>query len=53
MAISNISKMLANMTQFVYEAAMRVFAPNKDAYPEIGVQPFTGDIYKKEKTGSW
>jgi hypothetical protein len=53
MAISNLSKMFANMTQFVYEAAMRVFSPNRDAYPEIGVQPFTGEIYKRGKAASW
>ncbi|MFM7365698.1 MAG: nicotinate phosphoribosyltransferase [Cuspidothrix sp.] len=44
-----ISKSFANMAQFISEAFMRIFSPANDAYPVIGVQPFTGDIYKKGK----
>ena len=42
-----VTKMLARMTQYISEAFMRIFGPNDDAYPNIGVQPFTGDPYKK------
>ncbi|WYL93470.1 MAG: nicotinate phosphoribosyltransferase [Gloeotrichia echinulata IR180] len=41
-----ISRMIASITQYISEAAMRIFAPTDDAYPVIGVQPFTGDPYK-------
>jgi hypothetical protein len=44
-----ISKSFANMAQFISEAFMRIFTPANDAYPVIGVQPFTGNIYKKGK----
>ncbi len=44
-----ISKILANITQYISEAAMRIFGPNDDAYPAIGVQPFTGEPYDKRK----
>ncbi|MBE9234017.1 nicotinate phosphoribosyltransferase [Cuspidothrix issatschenkoi LEGE 03284] len=42
-----ISKSFASMAQFISEAFMRIFTPANDAYPVIGVQPFTGKIYKK------
>ncbi len=42
-----ITKMLASITQYISEAVMRIFGPTDDAYPTIGVQPFTGDPYKK------
>ncbi|MEH2090495.1 hypothetical protein [Nostoc sp.] len=46
MAISNI---IANITKYISEAAMRIFGPNDDAYPATGVQPFTGEPYDKRK----
>jgi hypothetical protein len=49
--IMAISKMFANMAQFISEAFMRIFTPANDAYPVIGIQPFTGSIYKKGKVG--
>lgn len=48
-SIMAISKMFADMAQFISEAFMRIFTPANDAYPVIGVQPFTGKIYKKGK----
>ena len=48
-----ISKMLANMAQYISEAVIRVFTPSDDSYPLSGVQPFTGDIYKKRMADSW
>ncbi|BAZ53265.1 hypothetical protein NIES4103_59390 [Nostoc sp. NIES-4103] len=48
-----ITKMIANITQYISEAAMRIFGPNDDAYPNIGVQPFTGEPYEKGTADSW
>ncbi|MGB6296011.1 MAG: hypothetical protein WBF90_07470 [Rivularia sp. (in: cyanobacteria)] len=42
-----ISKMLSNIAQFISEAVVRIFGPSDDAYPNSGVQPFTGEVYKK------
>jgi trehalose/maltose hydrolase-like predicted phosphorylase len=42
----SISRLLATITQFLTEAAMEIFAPNHDSYPNIGIQPFTGEAYK-------
>lgn len=42
-----ISRILASITQYISEAAMRIFGPNDDAYPIIGIQPFTGEPHKK------
>jgi hypothetical protein len=44
-----ISRMFINMAQFISEAFMRIFSPANDNYPVIGVQPFTGRLYKKGK----
>jgi hypothetical protein len=30
--------------QYLFEAIARIFAPRDDAYPETGVQPYTGDV---------
>ncbi|MBW4562198.1 MAG: hypothetical protein KME32_13795 [Mojavia pulchra JT2-VF2] len=48
-----ISRMIASITQYISEAVMRIFGPNDDAYPSIGVQPFTGDPYKEGTTDNW
>jgi hypothetical protein len=53
MTISNISQMFAKVTQYISEAAMRIFGPNDDAYPTIGVQPFTGEPRKKDTDDNW
>jgi hypothetical protein len=42
-----ISKMLASITRYISEAAMRIFSPDDDAYPATGMQPFTGEPRKK------
>ncbi len=41
------------MLSFVSEAVMRIFTPTDDAYPIIGVQPFTGDPYKGGRAEAW
>ncbi|MBV6624554.1 MAG: hypothetical protein KI793_16715 [Rivularia sp. (in: Bacteria)] len=48
-----ISKTLSNMAQYITEAVMRIFGPSDDAYPNSGVQPFTGEIYKRSTADSW
>jgi len=48
-----IFRMVTNMAQFISEAFMRIFTPANDAYPVIGVQPFTGNLYKKGRAASW
>ncbi|QLE54530.1 nicotinate phosphoribosyltransferase [Nostoc sp. TCL26-01] len=51
-----ISKMLAGIAQYISDisaAIMRIFSPTDDAYPNIGVQPFTGSPYKKRTADAW
>ncbi|MBC1215987.1 nicotinate phosphoribosyltransferase [Trichormus variabilis ARAD] len=48
-----ITKIIAGVVQYVSEAFLRIFGPNDDAYPIIGVQPFTGDPYKKRTAETW
>ncbi|MGD1912922.1 MAG: hypothetical protein ACFB2X_19375 [Rivularia sp. (in: cyanobacteria)] len=48
-----ISKMLTNIVQYISEAVVRIFSPNDDAYPNSGVQPFTGEIYQRRTANTW
>ena len=48
-----ISRMLSNITQYISEAVMRIFAPSDDAYPISGVQPFSGEIYRGRTADGW
>ncbi|MBD2242215.1 hypothetical protein [Nostoc sp. FACHB-888] len=48
-----ISQIIAKVTQYISEAAMRIFGPTDDAYPVIGVQPFTGEPYDKRTDDNW
>jgi hypothetical protein len=40
-------KRLNNAFLFLAEAINRVFSPHDDAYPESGVQPYSGEPRKK------
>jgi hypothetical protein len=50
MTISNI---FMSAMQYISEAFMRIFSPTDDAYPVIGVQPFTGEPYRGRTAQSW
>ncbi len=43
-----IATMLEKFIGYFSDAAARIFGPNQDKYPATGVQPFEGDINKKE-----
>jgi hypothetical protein len=44
------SRKISTATQHIVEAAMRIFSPTNDAYPNTGIQPFTGTPYKDGKS---
>jgi len=46
----NLSKSLANAMRYVSEAAIRIFSPSDDNYPNSGVQPFDGKLSKSSKS---
>lgn len=48
-----ISRIIDSMSQYLFEAVMRIFAPSDDAYPAIGVQPFGGEAFNKRQGGDW
>ena len=43
----NVSKIFGGIIQYFSEGIVRIFGPNDDAYPEVGIQPFEGDSDKK------
>jgi hypothetical protein len=48
-----ISKMMDNTVGYIIEAMTRIFGPSDDAYPAVGVQPFTGEPYKESRHADW
>ncbi len=48
-----ISRIFAIVAQYILEAVIRIFAPTDDAYPMIGIQPFTGEPYNPSIADSW
>jgi hypothetical protein len=48
-----ISEFLQNGIQYITEAFARIFGPNDDEYPMIGVQPFEGDPYDRASEMDW
>lgn len=44
----NIPKQLQNFIEYITEAFARIFGPDDDEYPNVGVQPFEGDPYNGE-----
>jgi len=43
----NIINVMLEGVQFLSEGVTRVFKPNDNQYPEIGVQPFEGEPFSK------
>ncbi|WP_166482416.1 hypothetical protein [Scytonema sp. UIC 10036] len=46
--VQAIADGIQQVTRYIVGAAVRVFGPRDDNYPEIGVHPFEGEI-KKDK----
>ena len=42
----NISHLFAQAGQYLSEAFLLIFSPNRDIYPLIGIQAFEGEPYK-------
>ncbi|MEO0456725.1 MAG: hypothetical protein AAF152_09090 [Cyanobacteria bacterium P01_A01_bin.114] len=38
---------LNDVLNYLSEAVARIFGPDDDAYPNIGVQPYDGDVYSE------
>lgn len=43
----NIFRMLDQTMRYLSEGATRLFSPDRDDYPKIGVQPFSGEPYSE------
>lgn len=44
---------ISNGLRSVAMDVMRIFSPSDHAYPIIGVQQFTGELYKGKTANSW
>jgi hypothetical protein len=45
-----IATMLDKLIGYFSDAAARIFGPDRDAYPNTGVQPFEGEINKEKSS---
>jgi hypothetical protein len=45
--MKKIFSKLVDAVQYLSEGVIRLFSPRTDKYPEVGVQPFEGDVYSK------
>lgn len=48
-----ISRTINSIVQYISEAVTRIFGPNDDAYPVIGIQPFAGEPFKQRHNAGW
>lgn len=48
-----IYRLFDSITQYISEAVVRIFSPTDDAYPIIGVQPFSGEPFHKNHRADW
>ncbi|HEY9634886.1 MAG TPA: hypothetical protein V6D14_15895 [Coleofasciculaceae cyanobacterium] len=48
-----IYRLFDNMTRYISEAVVRIFAPNDDTYPVTGVQPFSGEPFHEKRKAEW
>jgi hypothetical protein len=48
-----IIKLMDNLNSFFAEAIARIFAPSDDAYPNVGVQPYSGDPFRDDVELEW
>jgi hypothetical protein len=49
----DIPNVLQNFVQYITEAFARIFGPNDDEYPNVGIQPFEGDPYQQTSESEW
>ncbi|MGB7413549.1 MAG: hypothetical protein WA902_05010 [Thermosynechococcaceae cyanobacterium] len=47
-SVQSIGEAARRLLQFVTQPALRIFGPNEDDYPEVGVQPYEGDVADKD-----
>ncbi len=48
-----LTKLVADMTQYILLAAARIFGPDDDNYPAIGLQPFEGEPCEQWLSLDW
>ncbi len=41
------------MVNYLAEGFIGIFGPTHDEYPEIGIQPFEGEIYNPSSSADW
>jgi hypothetical protein len=49
----NVSSFIQDFVQYLTEGFARIFSPNNDEYPNVGIQPYEGDPYQASSEADW
>ncbi len=49
----SMMEIIKNINNFIAEAVARIFSPSEDAYPSVGVQPYSGDTFSGHMKLNW
>lgn len=42
-------KAFADALGYIAEGALELFSPNHDSYPLVGIQPYSGEVYRPSR----
>jgi hypothetical protein len=48
-----VTKMIKDFIQYITEGFLKIFSPDNDDYPAIGVQPYGGVIDYRNSDFNW
>lgn len=46
-------KLMDDLNSYLAEAVAQIFSPSSDSYPEIGVQPYSGELIEGKVEVQW
>ena len=48
-----MTKAIRNIIQYITEGFIKIFSPNEDSYPAVGLQPYGGTIPHHHRHYDW
>lgn len=48
-----LMQLMDQINTFFAEAIAHIFSPSKDVYPQIGIQPYSGDPFSGDVELNW
>ncbi len=47
-SVQSVGDAVRHLAQFIAQPSVRIFGPTNDDYPEVGLQPYKGDLADKD-----